>query len=130
MARLNYSSGAYHVRQAAECKGGGVLVRIVPIRLGEWTAVGVEVLLPKTTLLAVTAGDGYIMCGALDVQLLNEKLKDRRVLAGRAVGVRTLDELLDAPLESVTDAASEMGIQVGIKGSEAVCLMAAAASGK
>ncbi|TJY41524.1 DUF1805 domain-containing protein [Cohnella pontilimi] len=106
------------------------MVRIVPIRIGEWTAVGVEVLLPKTTLLAVTAGDGYIMCGALDVQLLNERLKARRIIAGRAVGVRTLDELMDAPLESVTEAAAELGIQVGTKGSEAVGIMAAAASGK
>jgi uncharacterized protein YunC (DUF1805 family) len=37
------------------------MVRIVPIRVGECTAVGVEVVLPKTTLLAVTAEDGYIM---------------------------------------------------------------------
>ena len=105
------------------------MVRIEPIRIGEWTAVGVEVLLPKTTLLAVTAGDGYIMCGALDVQLLNERLRDRNVVAGRAVGVRTLEQLLEAPLESVTASAEAMGITAGMKGSEAVRVMAAAASG-
>ena len=42
------------------------------------------------------------MCGALDVGLLNEKLKDRKIIAGRAVGVRTIEQLLNAPLESVT----------------------------
>jgi len=104
------------------------MVRIEPIRIGEWTAVGVEVLLPKTTLLAVTAGDGYIMCGALDVGLLNERLASRNIVAGRAVGVRTLEELLEAPLESVTHAAQAMGIVPGMKGKEAVRLMAASAS--
>ncbi|WP_123041369.1 YunC family protein [Cohnella candidum] len=104
------------------------MVRIEPVSIGEWTAVGVEVLLPKTTLLAVTAGGGYIMCGALDVQLLNERLRDRKVIAGRAVGVRTLEQLLDAPLESVTEAAEAMGITAGMQGREAVRIMAAAAS--
>ena len=42
------------------------------------------------------------MCGALDVSVLNEKLKDRKVIAGRAVGVKTIEQLLEAPLESVT----------------------------
>lgn len=105
------------------------MVRIEPINVGDWTAVGVEVLLPKTTLIAITAGDGYIMCGALDVRLLNERLSDRRIVAGRAVGVRTLGQLLEAPLESVTRAAETMGITAGMKGIEAVRLMAAAASG-
>lgn len=104
------------------------MVRIVPMPVGEWTAIGVEVLLPKTTLLAVTAGGGYIMCGALDVQLLNERLGDRRIIAGRAVGVRTLEQLMEAPLESVTRTAESIGITAGMKGSEAVRLMAAAAS--
>lgn len=100
------------------------MVKVVPLQLGEWTAVGIEVLLPKTTLLAITAGNGYIMCGALDIQLLNDKLKDREIIAGRAVGVRTLQQLLDAPMESVTDAALRLGITVGMSGKEAIQLMA------
>jgi uncharacterized protein YunC (DUF1805 family) len=106
----------------------GGMVRVIPLQIEDWTAVGVEVLLPKTTLLAITAGDGYIMCGALDVQLLNERLKDREIIAGRAVGVRTFQQLLDAPLESVTDAARALGIHVGMSGQEAVRIMAKAAS--
>ncbi|BBI32321.1 YunC family protein [Cohnella abietis] len=104
------------------------MVRVIPLQIEAWSAVGVEVILPKTTLLAITAGDGYIMCGALDVQLLNEKLKDRHIIAGRAVGVRTLQQLLDAPLESVTDAAEAIGIKVGMSGQEAICILAKAAS--
>jgi uncharacterized protein YunC (DUF1805 family) len=104
------------------------MVKIIPITIDGWTAIGVEVLLPRTTLLAITAGDGYIMCGALDVQLLNERLKDRRIVAGRAVGVKTFEQLLDAPLESVTEAAEEIGIQRGMSGRDAVRMLATAAS--
>lgn len=100
------------------------MMRMVPFTLenGE-TVLGVEVKLPKTTLLAIMTDNGYIMCGALDVSLLNERLKDREIIAGRAVGVRTLEELMEAPLESVTTTAETLGIVVGMKGSEALRLM-------
>lgn len=96
------------------------LMRLVPMPLDGVTVLGVEVLLPKTTLLAVSTGNGYIMCGALDVGLLNAKLKDRGIVAGRAVGVRTLEQLMEAPLESVTHAAEALGITPGMIGSEAL----------
>jgi uncharacterized protein YunC (DUF1805 family) len=104
------------------------MVKIVPMQFEGWSAVGVEVLLPKTTLLSISVDEGYIMCGALDVKLLNVKLKERNIIAGRAVGVRTFEQLLEAPLESVTDAAQTMGIHVGMSGREALRLMARATS--
>ncbi|KIL36753.1 hypothetical protein SD71_05720 [Cohnella kolymensis] len=104
------------------------MVSVIPLQIEGRTAIGVEVLLPKTTLLAITAGEGYIMCGALDVQLLNERLKDREIIAGRAVGVRTIEQLLNAPLESVTDAARALGIAAGMSGREAILIMAETAS--
>ncbi|MDQ6418307.1 DUF1805 domain-containing protein [Paenibacillus sp. LHD-117] len=97
------------------------MMRMVPFVLesGE-TVLGVEVKLPKTTLLSISTDRGYIMCGALDVTLLNERLSDREIVAGRAVGVRTLEELMNAPLESVTHKAEALGIVVGMKGYEAL----------
>lgn len=83
----------------------------------------VTVRLPKTTLLTVSNDCGYIMCGALDVGLLNRKLQDRGIIAGRAVGVRTIEDLLDAPLESVTYAARKLGIEAGMIGREALMKM-------
>lgn len=100
------------------------MVNMVPFVLKNGTTVlGVEVKLPKTTLLSISTDRGYIMCGALDVALLNSKLKSREIIAGRAVGVRTLEELLDAPLESVTHTAESMGIVPGMRGHEALALM-------
>ena len=63
------------------------------------------------------------MCGALDIGLLNSKLADRKIIAGRAVGVRTIDDLLKAPLESVTYEAEECGIVKGMIGEEALLKM-------
>ncbi|WP_438502689.1 YunC family protein [Alteribacter natronophilus] len=87
-----------------------------------FTAVTVK--LPKTNFMAVTNENGYIMCGALDVALLNDKLAARKIIAGRAVGVRTIEELLEAPLESVTYEAEALGIYKGMTGKEALLRMA------
>ncbi|MBY0013089.1 YunC family protein [Paenibacillus typhae] len=99
------------------------MVTLEPVQVGGHTLVGVEVKLPKTTLLTVSTDRGYIMCGALDVGLLNEKLGDRKIIAARAVGVRTLAQLLAAPLESVTVEAERLGIVPGMTGEEALLLM-------
>jgi uncharacterized protein YunC (DUF1805 family) len=99
------------------------MVTIKPIMIENDPFIAISVQLPKTNLLAVANEKGYIMCGALDVALLNEKLKERGIIAGRAVGVRTIEQLLEAPLESVTIAAEEIGITVGMKGKEALLKM-------
>ncbi|WP_028401133.1 YunC family protein [Ectobacillus panaciterrae] len=99
------------------------MMALEPIIIEGHTFLAVSVQLPKTNLLAVMSDKGYIMCGALDVALLNEKLKDRGIIAGRAVGVRTIEQLLDAPLESVTYEAEHLGITAGTIGRDALLKM-------
>ena len=99
------------------------MIELNPITIEGHTFIAVSVLLPKTNLLVVKNDKGYIMCGALDVALLNEKLKERKVIAGRAVGVKTIDQLLHAPLESVTYEAEALGIHKGMIGKEALLKM-------
>ncbi|WP_096202523.1 YunC family protein [Bacillus sp. FJAT-45350] len=99
------------------------MLEMTPIIIEGKPFTAVTLKLPKTNFMAVTNDVGYIMCGALDVALLNEKLKERKIVAGRAVGVRTIDQLLDAPLESVTLEAEELGIKVGMKGKDALLKM-------
>ncbi|MNH99867.1 hypothetical protein D3C73_526490 [compost metagenome] len=99
------------------------MIRVEPIQLEGYTAIAIEVKLPKTTLLVVTTDKGYIMCGALDISLLNAHLKDRHIIAARATGVKTIQELLDAPLESVTYTAEDLGIIAGMTGREAILKM-------
>lgn len=100
-----------------------VLVWMGPVDLEKGTAMGIEVDLPKTHLAIVSAPSGYLMCGALDVALLDERLAERRIVAGRAVGVKTVKDLLQAPLEKVTDAARSLGLKEGMTGREAMNLL-------
>lgn len=104
-------------------KGAVVLIEHQNISIDGRLFHAVTVKLPKTTLLTVSNDTGYIMCGALDVGLLNQVLADRKIVAGRAVGVKTIDQLLAAPLESVTREAEQYGITAGMIGSEALLKM-------
>ncbi|MFC4558669.1 YunC family protein [Virgibacillus kekensis] len=96
------------------------MITINPLELDGVFFTAIKVELPKTNLLMISNEVGYIMCGALDVDVLNDVLKDRKVIAGRAVGVKTIDDLLHAPLEKVTDASKEYGWEPGIIGKEAL----------
>lgn len=80
-----------------------------------------SVALPKTNLLIVSNEIGYIMCAALDIDIFNELLADRKVIAARAKGVRSIQDLLDAPLEKVTEASREaFGWNEGMIGRDAL----------
>lgn len=99
------------------------MIQLKPIEVAGKQLLGVEVRLPKTTLLAITTDKGYIMCGALDIALFNDQLAQRQIIAARAVGVRSLSELLEAPLESVTHEAEKLGVLPGTTGKDALLKM-------
>lgn len=96
------------------------MINVNPIEIEGKFFTAVRVELPKTNLLMISNEVGYIMCGALDVDLLNELLSDRKVIAGRAIGVRTIDDLLDAPLEKITNASKAYGWEAGMTGKDAL----------
>lgn len=96
------------------------MITVNPIEIDGKLFNAVRVELPKTNLLMISNDVGYIMCGALDVGLLNEKLAERGVIAARAVGVRTIDDLLHAPLEMITDASKAYGWEIGMIGKDAL----------
>ncbi|MGQ4667352.1 DUF1805 domain-containing protein, partial [Metabacillus halosaccharovorans] len=50
------------------------MVTMTPIVIDGNQFTAITVALPKTNFMAITNENGYIMCGALDVALLNEKL--------------------------------------------------------
>ncbi|MBS4222906.1 YunC family protein [Lederbergia citrea] len=99
------------------------MVSVKPLIIDGQTFIATSVSLPKTTLLTISNDKGYIMCGALDVALLNRLLSNRQILAGRAIGVKTIEQLMEAPLESVTLAAEKLGIHAGMIGKEALLKM-------
>ncbi|MCL6453598.1 MAG: DUF1805 domain-containing protein [Alicyclobacillus sp.] len=96
------------------------MIRVEPLHLDGDTVISIECQLPKTTLLILQTQTGYIMCGALDISLLREKLQHRGIIAARAVGVRTMDELWNGRIESCTQAAEAIGIGAGMPVQEAL----------
>lgn len=99
------------------------LVEMRPITIGNSQFTAITVKLPKTNFMAITGENGYIMCGALDVTLLSTYLADRQIMAARALGIKTIDELLEAPLESVTQEAENVGVTAGTLGKDALLKM-------
>lgn len=96
------------------------MITIHPIEIEGIHFTGIQVELPKTNLYIIGNEIGYIMCAALDVDLLNKYLRDREIIAGRARGVRAVEQLLEAPLEKITDASRTYGWEVGMSGKEAL----------
>ncbi|MGC4378745.1 DUF1805 domain-containing protein [Fictibacillus sp. Mic-4] len=99
------------------------MLEMNPIFIEGHPYTAVTLRLPKTNFMVIYNEKGYISCGALDVSLLNEKLADRKIIAARAVGVRTIEQLLEAPLESITYEAENIGIKVGMTGKDALLKM-------
>lgn len=99
------------------------MIEVRPIQLENYTVLGTVVKLPKTSLISISTEQGYVMCGALDVGLLRDALADRGIIAARAVGVRTLDDLFNGVVESCTQKAEEIGIHEGMDIREALLLM-------
>lgn len=105
-------------------RGLYLMITVNPLEVDGMIFTAVRVELPKTNLLIISNDIGYIMCAALDVDIFNEQLADRHVVAGRAMGVRTIDDLLHAPLEKITDASKSYGWEKGMLGKDALMKIA------
>ncbi len=79
-----------------------------------------EIKLDNTTIIMLEGYKCFFMCGALDVDVY----KNRKVICGKAVGVKTLDELFDATIYDSSLYAKELGIVPGLKVYEAFEKMA------
>src|SRR5699024_1701546 len=119
----DYMTSAYDIEVCRRGENGWMLT-VNPLEVQDMIFTAIQVELPKTNLLIITNELGYIMCGALDIDVLNEKLADRHIIAGRTVGVKTIDELLYAPLEKITHTSKTYGWEVGMRGIDALLKIA------
>ena len=72
----------------------------------------VDIDMDNTSLLIIEGYNAFAMCGALNVEVYNsDKMMDRKVICMRAVGVRTIEALLDAKIESCSNYAKTKGIE-------------------
>lgn len=74
-----------------------------------------EIRLKNTTIIMLEGYNAFFMCGALDVEVY----KNREVICGKAVGVKTLDALFEAEIYDSSLYAKKLGIEPGLKVYEA-----------
>ena len=78
----------------------------------------------KTNILLVQAPGGFVGCGYFDVNIAN-RVGDAAAIV---TGVKTIDEVLAAPVVRLSDKARELGIAEGMTGREAALILHRAGS--
>lgn len=80
------------------------------------TAQGIAIPLPNATLILITARQGYLMCGYLNLAAA-EKMGDRAAIIS---GVKTIDDMLSGEVKEVTSRARKAGIRPKMTGQQAL----------
>lgn len=90
------------------------------IKAGEATVEALAMQLCDRSLIVLRGSKGYIMCGYLNMEVA-EKLKEAAV---RITGVSTIEEALEAQVESCSSAAQKLGILRGQPVRDALAIIA------
>jgi uncharacterized protein YunC (DUF1805 family) len=93
------------------------MISIMSVKVHDKTCLGMKVELPDSPpLILVIAEKGFIMCGFLNVNAA-EKLGIAAVMVS---GVKSFDDVLNAQVKAVTSKAKNLGVDIGIKGVDAL----------
>ncbi|MGA3191022.1 MAG: DUF1805 domain-containing protein [Candidatus Bathyarchaeia archaeon] len=93
------------------------MISIMTIKVDGKSCLGLRTDLPDSPpLLLITAEKGFVMCGFLNVESA-EKLG---VAAAVVSGVKTFDDVLNGQVKAVTSKAKSLGVEVGMKGADAL----------
>lgn len=93
------------------------MINVTSVSVNHKAFMGLKVDLPESPPLLLIVGEkGFVMCGFLNVEAA-EKLA---VPAAMVSGVKTFEDVLNAPVKATTTKASSLGIKTGMKGSEAL----------
>ncbi len=93
------------------------MISVTDLRVDGKSVLGVKVDLPGSPPLLVLEGEkGFVMCGFLNVDVA-ERLN---IAAAMVSGVKTFDDVLNAEVKAATSKAKDLGINVGMKGAEAL----------
>jgi uncharacterized protein YunC (DUF1805 family) len=85
-------------------------MKMQTISLKKGKATGYCIDLGKAPLLIILAKKGYVMCGYLNMNAAN-KIGD---IAGRVIGVKTFDDMLNAEVVEVSENAIRTGLKQGM----------------
>ncbi|MGB8779448.1 MAG: DUF1805 domain-containing protein [Candidatus Bathyarchaeia archaeon] len=93
------------------------MISIMTVKVDGKSCLGLRTDLPDSPpLLLITAEKGFVMCGFLNVESA-EKLG---VAAAVVSGVKTFDDVLNGQVKAVTPKAKSLGVEVGMKGADAL----------
>jgi len=93
------------------------MVNITSLKVDGKACLGVRIELPDSPpLLLVIAEKGFVMCGFLNVEAA-ERLG---IAAAMVSGVKTFDDVLEAQVKALTSKAKSFGVEVGMRGAEAL----------
>ena len=73
----------------------------------------------KTNVLLIKAAGGFLGCGYFDVNVAN-RVGDAAAIV---TGVKTVEQMLDAPVVRLSERAAEAGVREGMTGREALILL-------
>lgn len=93
------------------------MISIMPVKVNGKSCQGLRVDLPESPpLLLIIAERGFVMCGFLNIEAA-EKLD---VAAAVVSGVKSCEDVLNAQVKAATSKAKSLGVEAGMKGSEAL----------
>jgi uncharacterized protein YunC (DUF1805 family) len=96
------------------------MISVTTLRVDGKSFMGLRTDLPDSPPLLLIMGEkGFVMCGFLNVESA-EKLD---VTAAVVSGVKTFDDVLNGQVKAVTSKAKNLGIEVGMKGADALKLI-------
>jgi len=97
------------------------MIYVEELKVNDKKVLGVKVDLPNAPpLLLIVGSKGFVMCGFLNVDAA-EKVG---AIAGMVAGVKDFSDVLNAKVKAVTSKAQNLGVKLGMKGEEAVSLIA------
>ena len=98
-----------------------MVINVQNIELKKGSVLGIEIDYPKTKLLSITVSNiGYIMCGILDVKILDALHPERKIIPAKIPGASNLMDLLSLQITEITKTAAKIGIKIGMTGEEAI----------
>jgi uncharacterized protein YunC (DUF1805 family) len=93
------------------------MINVTTVKIDGKACIGLRVDLPESPpLLLIVAEKGFVMCGFLNMEAA-ERLG---VTAAMVSGVKTFEDVLNAQVKAATTKAKDLGVEAGMKGSEAL----------
>ncbi len=94
------------------------MIKVTNLKVDSKVCLGLQVDLPECAapLLLIMGEKGFVVCSFLNLETA-ERLN---VAAAIVSGVKTFEDVLNAPVKALTSKAQNLGVESSMKGSEAL----------